>query len=41
LHKLERATTDQERQAAAQGFLAWLKPLDMLGPAPEKMKQPS
>jgi hypothetical protein len=41
LHEFERAATDQERQAAAQAFLAWVKQLDMLGPASAEMKQPS
>ena len=40
LHKLERATTDQERQDAVRAFLEWLKELDMLGPASKGMKQP-
>ena len=40
LHKLERATTDRERQDAVRSFLAWLKELDMLGPASGGMKQP-
>jgi hypothetical protein len=35
LHKLERATTNRERQAAAQAFVAWLKQLDMLAAIPE------
>jgi hypothetical protein len=35
LHKLERATTDQERRAAAQAFVAWLSQLDVLASPPE------
>ena len=32
LHRLERAQTDSERQAAAQAFFAWAKELDLLAP---------
>jgi hypothetical protein len=34
LHRLERARTAQERQAAAQGFFAWVTELGLLPPAP-------
>jgi len=30
LHRLERAQTDEQRQAAAAGFLAWARALDLL-----------
>ena len=30
LHRLERAGTDSERQAAAEAFFAWAKELDLL-----------
>lgn len=30
LHRLERAQTDKQRQAAAAAFLAWAKELDLL-----------
>jgi hypothetical protein len=30
LHGLERAQTDQQRQAAAQGFRSWVRALDLL-----------
>ncbi|HUI96806.1 MAG TPA: hypothetical protein VLX44_13695 [Xanthobacteraceae bacterium] len=30
LHGLERAQTDQQRQAAAEGFRTWAKALDLL-----------
>jgi hypothetical protein len=34
LHQLERAQTDAQRQQAAEAFLAWVKELDLLAPAP-------
>ena len=34
LHQLERAQTDAQQQQAAGAFLAWLKELDLLVPAP-------
>jgi hypothetical protein len=34
LHRLERAQTDRERQAAAQGFFAWAKELGLVPPPP-------
>ena len=30
LHGLERAQSDQQRQAAAEGFRSWVKALDLL-----------
>jgi len=30
LHRLERAQTDRERQAAAEAFVAWVKELGLL-----------
>jgi len=30
LHRLERARTDEERQAAARGFFMWVKELGLL-----------
>jgi hypothetical protein len=35
LHLLERARTDQERQAAVAAFIAWAEELDLLLPSPE------
>jgi hypothetical protein len=36
LHRLERASTDEERQAATLAFIAWAEELDLLlGPPPE------
>jgi hypothetical protein len=34
LHQLERAQTDAQQQQAAEAFLAWVKELDLLAPAP-------
>jgi hypothetical protein len=31
--KAERAQTDNQRQRAAEAFLAWLRELDLLAPA--------
>ncbi len=39
LHRLERAQTDEERQAAADGFLAWAEELDLLLAPPEAARQ--
>jgi hypothetical protein len=35
LHLLERARTDQERQAAAAAFIAWAEELNLLRTSPE------
>jgi hypothetical protein len=35
LHLLERARTDQERQAAAAAFIAWAEELNLLRAPPE------
>ncbi len=37
LHRLERAETDKERQAAARAFLAWAQQLEMLVAPPERV----
>ncbi len=34
LHRLERAKTDDERQAATQGFYVWVKELGLLPSKP-------
>ena len=40
LHKLERAETDRERQAAAEDFLAWAEELELLLAPPETAQRP-
>ena len=39
LHRLERAQTDEERQAAADAFVAWAQELDLLLAPPETARQ--
>ena len=41
LHRLERARTEQEVQAAAKAFFAWAKELDLLASAPEAARHRS
>jgi len=40
LHQLERAQTDAQQQQAAEAFLAWVKELDLLAPAPRPQAKP-
>jgi hypothetical protein len=39
LHRLERAQTYQQRQAAADAFVAWAQELDLLLAPPETARQ--
>lgn len=39
LHLLERARTDQERQAAVAAFIAWAEELDLLLPSGESVQR--
>ena len=39
LHRLERAQTDQQRQAAAEGFRIWARALDLLPDAGEGLRR--
>ena len=41
LHKLERAQTEEERQQAAEAFLAWAEELELLLAPPEMAKRGS
>jgi hypothetical protein len=40
LHRLERARTDSERQAAAEAFFAWANELDLLAPPTKTAERP-